>query len=64
MSPTRYFIPGNTGAGNRDGQLLRYDVLAARYRGQALLVCASGTPIDAFVTHELLVQHLLHSLTP
>ena len=52
-----------TGAGHRDGQLLRYDALAARHRGHVLLVCVSGTP-DAFATHEPLVQHLLHSLAP
>ncbi|TGE16554.1 hypothetical protein [Hymenobacter elongatus] len=52
-----------TGTGNRDGQLLRYDALAARHRGHVLLICVSGTP-DAFMTHEPLVQHVLHSLAP
>lgn len=52
-----------TGAGHREGQLLRYDALAARHRGHVLLICVSGTP-DAFMNHEPLVQHLLHSLAP
>ncbi|GAA4010275.1 hypothetical protein GCM10022408_23140 [Hymenobacter fastidiosus] len=52
-----------TGTGSHDGQLLRYDALAARHRGHVLLVCVSGTP-DAFMTHEPLVQHILHSLAP
>lgn len=52
-----------TGTGNRDGQLLRYDALAARHRGHVLLICVSGTP-DAFMTHEPLVQRILHSMAP
>ena len=52
-----------TGTGNRDGQVLRYDALAARHRGHVLLICVSGTP-DSFTTHEPLVRHILHSLTP
>ena len=52
-----------TGSGNRDGQVLRYDALAARHRGHVLLVCVSGTP-SAFTTHESLVQHVLHSMAP
>jgi hypothetical protein len=43
--------------------LLRYDALAARPRGHVLLVCVSGTP-DAFLTHEPLVRHILHSMAP
>ena len=52
-----------TGSGNRDGQLLRYDALAARHRGHVVLICVSGTP-SAFGTHEPVVQQILHSLAP
>ena len=52
-----------TGSGNRDGQVLRYDALAAQHRGHVLLICVSGTP-DAFTTHEPLMQHVLRSLAP
>ncbi|WP_035566420.1 hypothetical protein [Hymenobacter sp. IS2118] len=52
-----------TGAGNRDGQQLRYDALVARHRGHVLMICISGTP-DAFMTHEPLVRHILNSLAP
>jgi len=52
-----------TGTGRRDGQLLRYDALAAQHRGHVLLICVSGTP-DAFATHEPEVQHTLHSMAP
>ena len=52
-----------TGTGSRDGQVLRYDALAARHRGHVVLICVSGTP-DAFMTHEPEVQHILHSLAP
>ena len=52
-----------TGAGNREGQLLRYDALAARHRGHVLLICVSGTP-SAFATHEPVVQQILHSMAP
>ena len=52
-----------TGTGSRDGQVLRYDALAARHRGHVLLICVSGTP-DAFTTHEPLVQNILHSIAP
>lgn len=52
-----------TGTGTRDGQLLRYDALAARHQGHVLLICASGTP-DAFRNHEPLLHHILHSLSP
>ena len=52
-----------TGSGTRDGQLLRYDALAARHRGHVLLICVSGTP-SAFGTHEPVVQQILHSLAP
>lgn len=52
-----------TGTGNREGQSLRYDALAARHQGHVLLICVSGTP-DAFVNHEDEVQHILHSLAP
>ena len=52
-----------TGAGNREGQRLRYDALAARHQGHVLLICVSGTP-SAFATHEPVVQQILHSLAP
>ncbi|RTQ53424.1 hypothetical protein EJV47_01405 [Hymenobacter gummosus] len=52
-----------TGMGTRDGLPMRYDALAARHRGHVLLICVSGSP-DAFLTHEPVVQHMLHSLTP
>ncbi|GAB2941247.1 hypothetical protein GCM10027048_02140 [Hymenobacter coalescens] len=52
-----------TGAGYRDGQMIRYDALAAGHRGHMLLVYVVGTP-DAFVTHEPVVQRMLQSLAP
>jgi|GEM_PF-1205569 len=49
-----------TGSGQRQGQTLRYDALAARHRGHVLLVYALATP-DAFINHEALLNQVLHS---
>ncbi|SDX43190.1 hypothetical protein [Hymenobacter psychrophilus] len=52
-----------TGTGQMDGRILRYDALAAHHRGHVVLIYLLATP-DAFLTHEPLIQEILHSLAP
>ncbi|NVO30019.1 hypothetical protein [Hymenobacter lapidiphilus] len=52
-----------TGTGQMDGRVLRYDALAAHHRGHVVLIYLMATP-DAFLTHEPLIQEILHSIAP
>ncbi|RFP65600.1 hypothetical protein D0N36_07840 [Hymenobacter lapidiphilus] len=52
-----------TGTGQIDGRMLRYDALAAHHRGHVVLIYLLATP-DAFLTHEPMIQEILHSLAP